>query len=217
MKIKSQKILLSLTIMSCLTFTACGHEHIFSDATCDSAPTCECGEIQGEALGHSFSEPTCTDAKLCGICGAIDGEPLGHTWLDATETAPKTCELCGETEGEPLEPITDSTGHDAVFEEGDYIEPVEEENTSGPLTIDETIDYFRGLYEQGLISEEQLNEFIAIGEGQKAEEDTAPSNPSTPGHIDVDVPGVSEDTGNNSGKVWTDPDLPDWAKGDHMN
>lgn len=103
MKNKSIKILLSLTIMSCLAFTACGHEHTFSEATCTTAKTCtDCGEIQDEALGHTWLDATCESAKTCSVCNVTEGEPLNHSWIEATETDPKTCELCGLTDGEPV-------------------------------------------------------------------------------------------------------------------
>lgn len=50
---------------------------------------------------HTFAEATCTTAKIC-ECGEIEGEPLGHTWVDATTENPKTCSFCGLTEGEAL-------------------------------------------------------------------------------------------------------------------
>ena len=36
------------------------HTHTFSDATCTEAPKCDCGETQGEALGHDYKEGVCT-------------------------------------------------------------------------------------------------------------------------------------------------------------
>ena len=42
------------------------HEHVWSSATCTEAATCECGETNGEALGHSFAN------GVCSTCGAED-------------------------------------------------------------------------------------------------------------------------------------------------
>ena len=42
------------------------HTHSWSDATCTEPQKCECGETQGEALGHSFT------AGACSVCGAED-------------------------------------------------------------------------------------------------------------------------------------------------
>ena len=36
------------------------------------------------------------------VCGYVDGDPLGHDWTEATHQAPKTCKRCGETEGDVL-------------------------------------------------------------------------------------------------------------------
>ena len=44
------------------------HTHTWSDATCTEPQKCECGETQGEALGHSYAEGKCT------VCGAEDSE-----------------------------------------------------------------------------------------------------------------------------------------------
>ena len=36
------------------------HEHTWSDATCTEPAKCECGEVNGEALGHTLVEGICT-------------------------------------------------------------------------------------------------------------------------------------------------------------
>ena len=110
-----------------------GHEHVWTDATCESPKTCECGETEGEALGHTWvdanckspktcsvckategeanadahvwADATCEAAKHCEVCGLEDGKKLGHDYADATCTAPKTCTRCGETTGK-------AKGHD---------------------------------------------------------------------------------------------------------
>lgn len=45
----------------------------------------------GVALGHKWSDATCTEAKTCTVCGKTEGVALGHT----TETG--TCDRCGES------------------------------------------------------------------------------------------------------------------------
>ena len=81
-----------------VTKTALPHEHVWSDATCTEPAKCECGETQGEALGHDYADGLCTR------CGAEDpehtpvnppvggddgddegdGEPAGEeTWISA--------------------------------------------------------------------------------------------------------------------------------------
>ena len=49
-----------------LTLVADYHTHSFAPATCTSPAKCECGETQGEALGHAYAD------GICGTCGAED-------------------------------------------------------------------------------------------------------------------------------------------------
>ena len=84
---------------------ALGHKWI--DATCETAKTCSaCNMTEGSALGHSWVDATCAEAKHCQNCDLTEGKPLAHTWLDATTEAPFTCSACGLTEGERI--ITDA-------------------------------------------------------------------------------------------------------------
>ena len=86
--------------------------HAWVDADCLNAKTCTvCGETEGEALGHAWADATCETAKTCSACGETEGEALGHTWMDATTEAPMTCEACGATEGDRI--ITDARFHTA--------------------------------------------------------------------------------------------------------
>ena len=64
------------------------HTHIWSDATCTEAQKCECGEEQGEALGHSFAEDVCT---VCGVPNPDFLAPHEHTFVEGK------CE-CGEVD-----------------------------------------------------------------------------------------------------------------------
>jgi len=83
---------------------ALGHD--FTEATCTDAKTCKvCGATEGVELGHDFASADCTTAKTCKVCGVAEGEALGHDWKDATETNPKTCMACGATEGSVLNKI----------------------------------------------------------------------------------------------------------------
>lgn len=92
-----------ISLALALTLTGCGHEHTFSDATCESPKIClECGETEGEKLSHNWLEATCESPKTCALCNITEGEPLEHQWLEATIENPKKCKLCGLTEGEPL-------------------------------------------------------------------------------------------------------------------
>ena len=115
---KKVSLLILVSMILLLAFTSCDmlpaglkdtidgilgkHEHVWMDATCESPKTCECGETEGEALGHNWSDATCDIAKTCTVCGNTDGEALGHTWVDATCETPKTCSVCKKTEGAAL-------------------------------------------------------------------------------------------------------------------
>ena len=98
-----RKIFLSLAvIISSISLTACGHEHVWSDATCTTPKTCiECSEIEGEAIGHVWVDADCETAKHCSVCSETQGEPLGHKWTEATCTTAKVCDVCNKVEGEP--------------------------------------------------------------------------------------------------------------------
>lgn len=100
------------------------HWHKFSEATCTTAPTCECGKVKGEALGHSWLDATCTESKTCEVCGITDGEPLGHTYTETINTEATcttegiktlTCE-CGYTETEAI-PMAEHNFKDYVYNE----------------------------------------------------------------------------------------------------
>ena len=156
-------ILLSVAITSSLLFTACGHEHTFSEATCTTPKTCtECNEIEGEALGHNWVEASCDNPKTCSVCNLTEGETLEHSWIEATTEAPKTCDLCGLTEGDPL---VDSTGSDVTIDEGDYVEPTMEEigaeQTTDISEIDEAMEQakqdMKKFLEAGIISQEDYD------------------------------------------------------------
>ena len=77
--------------------------HKWTDATCTAPKTCSvCKATEGEALGHKWTDATCTAPKSCSVCKATEGAALGHKWTDATCTAPKTCSGCKATEGASL-------------------------------------------------------------------------------------------------------------------
>lgn len=81
--------------------------HTWKDADCETPKTCSvCGQSEGAALGHSWAEADCENPKTCNTCKLTEGEALGHTWVDATTESPKTCTACGATEGERI--ITDA-------------------------------------------------------------------------------------------------------------
>lgn len=100
---KAFSFVLVLSCCVALFLPACGHEHVWNEATCTESATCsKCGETEGEPLGHEWSEATCTAPKTCTVCGETEGDALGHDWMPATHESPETCSRCGETRGEPL-------------------------------------------------------------------------------------------------------------------
>lgn len=95
--------ILFLLVALIVLLTACGHEHVWQAASCVSPKICpECGETEGEALGHKWIEATCTEAKVCEVCLETMGSPLGHDWNEASCTEAQTCAVCGKTEGKAL-------------------------------------------------------------------------------------------------------------------
>ncbi len=96
-------LLLICLLATAALLSACGCEHIWTDANCDTPKTCsECDETEGAPLGHVWQAATCTDAKVCQVCKKTDGQALGHSWKDADCEKPKVCEACNKTEGKAL-------------------------------------------------------------------------------------------------------------------
>lgn len=73
-----KKILALFTLITiCFSFSACGCEHNWIDATCQSPKTCSlCEKTQGK------------------------NDPSQHAWKDATCITPKTCTICNINEGD---------------------------------------------------------------------------------------------------------------------
>ncbi len=86
-----------------MLLTACGHEHIWNEATCIAPKTCEeCGKTEGDKRDHMWVEATCSEPKHCSVCGEAEGEVLEHSWVEATCKEAKHCSSCGQAEGEAL-------------------------------------------------------------------------------------------------------------------
>ena len=106
------------------------HEHTFSEATCTTPATCECGETNGDALGHTFTEGKCE-------CGETDPNyvpPHEHNFVDGK------CE-CGETDPNYIPP------HEHSFVDGkcecgetdpNYVAPHEHNFVDGKCECGET-------------------------------------------------------------------------------
>ena len=91
------------------------HTHVWSDATCTEPAKCECGETQGEALGHDLvthteTLPTCTETGLtageeCTRCdhktGMEEIPALGHDYNEGQ------CTRCGEKDPDWEPPVED--------------------------------------------------------------------------------------------------------------
>ena len=100
---KKQMLVGMLVLCGAFALAGCKHEHVWEEATCETAKYCtECEATEGEALGHAWEEATCTLPKTCKVCGTTEGVRAGHKFLDATCDKPKEGEVCGETKGEPL-------------------------------------------------------------------------------------------------------------------
>jgi hypothetical protein len=99
-------LVLLMAVSMLLGFCACGHEHIWLEATCTQPKTCStCGKTEGEPLGHSWKDATCTEPKTCTVCGETEGEALGHqsAWKVTKEPTllksgeeEEYCSRCGE-------------------------------------------------------------------------------------------------------------------------
>ena len=89
------------------------HTHIFSNSTCTTPKTCECGATEGSPKGHSYVEtvkaPTCTQAGFtthtceCGVTYSdhtIDA--LGHNFENGT------CKVCGDADHDYMPPHSHS-------------------------------------------------------------------------------------------------------------
>ena len=116
MKTRSIILLVAMLFVVVLAFASCDlfHQHTWQDATCTTPKTCtECGETEGEALGHAeevlegknatCTEEGLTEGKKCSACGEIlvaqETIPTtAHTEEVVAGKAP-TCTATGLTEG----------------------------------------------------------------------------------------------------------------------
>ena len=72
-----KKVFALFLILSLVFLSGCGHEHTWQEATCTQPRTCtDCGETEGEALGHSPTEATVWEPSMCSLCGEVLGETL---------------------------------------------------------------------------------------------------------------------------------------------
>ena len=76
-----------------LTLVADYHIHNFSAATCTEPKTCECGETEGEALGHKWVD------GVCSVCGA-ESPKLYTAVMDNTITDTQSTLMTGNNDAE---------------------------------------------------------------------------------------------------------------------
>lgn len=101
---KRNLFIIFVALLCLCLLSGCFHQHVWTDASCVSPATClECGETEGEPLGHSWAAATCSEPQHCTVCGKNEGTALGHSWTAATCSEPQYCTVCGITEGTALE------------------------------------------------------------------------------------------------------------------
>ncbi len=66
------------------------HKHSYSAATCTEPKKCSCGATEGKALGHKYSNGTCT------VCGAKDPDFVSYTSVKNKTGSWKTQFLVGK-------------------------------------------------------------------------------------------------------------------------
>lgn len=66
------------------------HKHSYSAATCTEPKKCSCGATEGKALGHQYSNGTCT------VCGAKDPDFVSYTSVKNKTGSWKTQFLVGK-------------------------------------------------------------------------------------------------------------------------
>ncbi len=144
------KRLLFLVLAFCIitSLCACGHQHTWNDATCTEPKTCsECGETEGEPLGHEWKAATCTEPKTCSRCGKTEGDSLGHNVVNATFQKGEYCSVCGETFSDPITSGFDITGKSyqtvdlssAVNKEYDYTTGINRNITNSNQKVTGTV------------------------------------------------------------------------------
>lgn len=69
-------------LLGMMLIASCGHKHTWKNATCTSPKICsECGETEGEALGHSI------EVGICDQCGEIQGSEVFQKIVDKVADA----------------------------------------------------------------------------------------------------------------------------------
>ena len=114
--------------------SALGHTEVIDEAVasdCTNSGLTEgkhcsvCNEVLVDqevvpALGHSWTNATCTNPKTCSRCNTTEGSALGHSWTNATCTSPKICSRCNVTEGSALGHSYNAVVTEPTCEESGY-------------------------------------------------------------------------------------------------
>ena len=109
----------------------------FTTYTCSICQNSYVGD-QEDALGHDWTDATCTNPKTCDCCGTTEGEANGHNY-EIVVTAPTcmekgytthTCSICGDT---LVDTYVDAQGHLSG-------EPVIENKVDATCTTDGSYD-----------------------------------------------------------------------------
>lgn len=137
-------VVFALIIIHFLYSTCVIVPHKWTEATCTEPKTCErCGETEGKALGHSYSEytvvkePTCTEKgskeAVCSVCGSKDTEDIPmteHTYSEFTIVKNPTCtekgkqeavcSVCGDKKTEDIPMLGHKLGEWEIAKEATY-------------------------------------------------------------------------------------------------
>ncbi len=155
------------------------HEHVWSDATCTAPQKCECGETQGEALGHEM----------------VDVEAKAHTCTEDGYNAHKACTRCDKTEGKEVDkaahtlkytvvlPTATASGHttvvcEACTDHGTVVYGDVNVMTEGTYVLDPNADGLKGtaqgtytdgqVYVHGGVWEMHLSAKFRVDDSNKA-------------------------------------------------
>jgi len=209
MKNRILKVSFALAISSCLLFTACGAEQtvapIEESATESTVESTTDVVEESETVVENDMESDVVESE---VTNEVDTETPSTGGVDSV----------GGWE---------ETDTDEVIYEDEYVEPVEEETTtdtsssSGDSRLDAALDFWKQMYEQGGISEEEYNKHVEGTKEMAAEQEQKQQSQSQPSRVVIDretliEQGLAfEDTTDwdNQYEFSQDRTLPDYLKG----
>lgn len=108
---KRRILMLALVILLTACLTACGCEHEWAEANCQTPKTCTlCEKTEGEIGDHNWEDATCNAPKTCTVCALTEGDVKPHTVVEANYQVGETCSDCGAVLSDPVEPEFVRTG-----------------------------------------------------------------------------------------------------------